>query len=1392
MAESLGSRVARRVVPVLVAVAVGLPTSVAVAPPSTAQTPPEPTGRMAVLDRWEEGGSAVRRAAELALAGTDEDIDAFFAEHLEAAKAADTRAKVEEYVGGGGPGLREAAARVLGGTPAEIDAFLASGWRAPWRDDLRVRVMQALATGGPGVREAAAKAMSIGDDEDLLEFLYEQRPVQQAHDNRVRVNQLMTAGGPEVRRLGGAALSGTDDDIAEFLEYGWEVAAARDQEVATVAQLTEQAVEAGRRAREQTLIAREAAANAVEAARLAKEAALTAMAHTEAAGDEADRAANAAGRAADAANRAAATAQTAIAAAAAANSAARQAAVAAGRAAHAAAMASQRASLARAAAASAALHEGNAAAANDAAQKAEEAARMAEAARDSVDQAINAVNGAVDAALAAGGAAGDAAAAARAAMDADRFAGQAGARAGEARAAAARAQRMAGEATRAANATVAIAREAAAAAADARDAAGRAALHAMAAAAAAREAARQAGNAAVAEKTARDAATEADRAAGEAEAASSQAHQVAEIARRADEERLAQRNSKEVADATEASAGYAEAQADHQWMASEEAGLAADTDELLAAARQPDADPALVVANGRTVAVRLLTRAGPWAVAAAKLALLGDDDAVTAFVTIELDRGQERDDRESVAAIADGANKAELRDAAIAALDGDANVVKEFVRSRMYPGRDDDYRVRVMQLLSTGGDGVRAAAAAALNSGSMDQIIEFLRNGQYNARIEDNRVEIIRLLDPNRPGGREGDEVRAAANAVLAAPPTWMSEFLGVDLHKARRRDAQAAAHEATIDALLARADEAARDARRDAFEAAASAAIARDARAEADHWAGVARDFAAQADVYANQARGHADDAQRSADKAAASARTAREAQARAQRDAMSATRFANQAAVSAQSARASASAAHRYADDAFASAVRAGQSALQARDAANNAMKTAFDKYQIEEKRRLASLTVIDPTDPTVPEELRKQCEDTMTNRALSRYTERPKGAPFSQNGGPNGSPQWCLKDVIDGYQERAAKALATIDGMSPDQLIKGFSIFFENANRDLDKLRKVRPFIELAGIIPVAGDFLDATLCLWDITTQKDLTQIGTSCVAIIPMVGSGATMGLRWGPDALRWVDELAAAGNAGCSFGGTTTRVRMADGSSKPIADVVRGDHVLATDPESEETGARRVSATLPHTDQLVTLRTSAGEITSTEDHLYWNETDATWQESQDLDYGDHLRSSNGEEVTSQSLDWTSAHTDVAYDLTVDDLHSYYVVVGERDVLVHNCLINQMAEKYLDELEVAIRVGAKPIEAGSKGFDEMINGGERLKYVVLTDGRVIVHPMEKFGEEIAHPVLSNGAGVKAAGHVDIAGEGGTYFGLFINAESGHFGPGDLNAAKEAFARYGVRF
>ncbi|WP_234328789.1 ALF repeat-containing protein, partial [Streptomyces griseus] len=99
--------------------------------------------------------------------------------------------------------------------------------------------------GGPGVQDAG-KAALLGTPEDVQQFLQVGQYKAQETDDRVEVSKLYNSGGTNMKAAAKLALQGTPDDIVEFLEVGQFVARNRDQEYATIAQLTKQAEKAGK------------------------------------------------------------------------------------------------------------------------------------------------------------------------------------------------------------------------------------------------------------------------------------------------------------------------------------------------------------------------------------------------------------------------------------------------------------------------------------------------------------------------------------------------------------------------------------------------------------------------------------------------------------------------------------------------------------------------------------------------------------------------------------------------------------------------------------------------------------------------------------------------------------------------------------------------------------------------------------------------------------------------------------------------------------------------------------------------------------------------------------------------------------------------------------------
>jgi hypothetical protein len=219
--------------------------------------------------------------------------------------------------------------------------------------------------------------------------------------------------------------------------------------------------------------------------------------------------------------------------------------------------------------------------------------------------------------------------------------------------------------------------------------------------------------------------------------------------------------------------------------------------------------------------------------------------------------------------------------------------------------------------------------------------------------------------------------------------------------------------------------------------------------------------------------------------------------------------------------------------------------------------------------------------------------------------------------------------------------------------------------------------RDLLEIAGIVL---DGVDLALCGVDVGTG-DWENAQWDCLAIIPIAGNAARIP--------QWADEVAQIPGRACSFT-SDTEVVMADGSRKKISDVEIGDQVLATDPETDETVAREVTAVFAHEDIVVDLIVDGGgTVTTTEDHPFWNETDGEWRQAEDLDEDDELRTADGDTITVEGIDDGTERTDTAYNLTVDQTHTFYVTVGDDEALVHNTCLSP------NQINQAIRRGQAP-------------------------------------------------------------------------------------------------
>jgi uncharacterized membrane protein len=134
---------------------------------------------------------------------------------------------------------------------------------------------------------------------------------------------------------------------------------------------------------------------------------------------------------------------------------------------------------------------------------------------------------------------------------------------------------------------------------------------------------------------------------------------------------------------------------------------------------------------------------------------------------------------------------------------------------------------------------------------------------------------------------------------------------------------------------------------------------------------------------------------------------------------------------------------------------------------------------------------------------------------------------------------------------------------------------------------------------------------------------------------------------------------------------------MADGTTKPIEDIKAGDKVIATDPTTGKTTARKVLAPITSKSVKNLARVTvgngdnAGVLTATGEHPFWVPTSQQWQQANTLWPGQYLRTGAGTYVQVSAITtWTSAEQRV-HNLTVADTHTYYVLAGATPVLVHN-------------------------------------------------------------------------------------------------------------------------
>ncbi|MEV4039125.1 ricin-type beta-trefoil lectin domain protein [Streptomyces umbrinus] len=222
-----------------------------------------------------------------------------------------------------------------------------------------------------------------------------------------------------------------------------------------------------------------------------------------------------------------------------------------------------------------------------------------------------------------------------------------------------------------------------------------------------------------------------------------------------------------------------------------------------------------------------------------------------------------------------------------------------------------------------------------------------------------------------------------------------------------------------------------------------------------------------------------------------------------------------------------------------------------------------------------------------------------------------------------------------------------------------------------------------------------------------------------------------------------------------------TEVLLADGTKKPIEELKIGDEVLATDPKTGKTTAKKVTAEIKGEGLKnlvkITLRPDGKKsgktvsVTATDGHPFWVPELQEWIDATDLQSGQWLRTSSAKRVQVAVVTRWKQQAAV-HNLTVADLHTYYVLAGKTPVLVHNsggewCTREERIEDASDignghagSKHAGDFPGHSPQEIGDVARDAMENpartkplGGGRRAYQGKDGSTIVIHdPMHPDG------------------------------------------------------------
>ncbi|WP_328326571.1 polymorphic toxin-type HINT domain-containing protein [Kribbella sp. NBC_00382] len=221
-----------------------------------------------------------------------------------------------------------------------------------------------------------------------------------------------------------------------------------------------------------------------------------------------------------------------------------------------------------------------------------------------------------------------------------------------------------------------------------------------------------------------------------------------------------------------------------------------------------------------------------------------------------------------------------------------------------------------------------------------------------------------------------------------------------------------------------------------------------------------------------------------------------------------------------------------------------------------------------------------------------------------------------------------------------------------------------------------------------------------------------------------------------------------------------TLILLADGSRKPIEKLRLDDKVMATDPASGETSAEPVVRTIigQGSKDLVDISVAvvgadglkrSAVLTATAGHSIYVPDRAKWINASQLTPGSRFESfgtDGGVVVTSVRRYQAVARV---HNLTVANIHTYYVMTGSVPVLVHNCKISM--DTAIDRAIDHVGDGASVGRSGSGAVQFISQSVDESGSTITKIARFDVNPksahVKKLGEHLNLETQINGRTVR---------------------------------------------